>query len=319
MLCWAVVYHSANCLYPVAIDAVELKTTPHPILLHDLTLWYIFKMALVELPSLSQALAAFSLLTLLYLIYFQLTTGESRRRLIKEHGCMPVKKYPVWDPIFGIDLLRNNLRALKEHRLLHTTFERFKEMGQSTFGVIVMGQRAIITLEPENLKAIQSLNFKHWGLGHRRKSAFIPLLGEGIFTTDGAAWHRSREMLRPNFVRNQVADLRTFEIHVDHLIQAIPLDRSTVDLQELFFRLTLDSATEFLFGESTNSLAPGTTKASAARFAEAFNRSQDSIGRSARFGPLSSLIPDPEFRKDAKFVHGKVAFFYSVAPMLMVG
>ena len=219
---------------------------------------------------------------------------------------MPVRQYPVWDPFFGLDLLRSNIRALKEHRLLHTTFERFKKIGQNTFGVNVIGQGAIITLEPENLKTIQALNFKHWGLGHRRKSAFIPLLGEGIFTTDGAAWHRSREMLRPNFVRNQVADLRTFETHVDHLIQAIPLDRSTVDLQELFFRLTLDSATEFLFGESTNSLAPGTTKLSAARFAEAFNRSQDSIGRTARFGPLSALVPDSEFWKDAKFVHGKV-------------
>ena len=262
-------------------------------------------MALIELPSLSQVLLASAVLILLYTIYFQLTTGAARRRLIKEHGCLPVKRYPVWDRIYGFDLLRNNLKAFREHKLLHTTYERFQQMGQNTFGVHVMGQGAIITLEPENLKTVQSLNFKHWGLGEIRKSAFIPLLGEGIFTTDGAAWHRSRELLRPNFVRNQVADLQTFEIHIDHLIQAIPRDGSTVDLQELFFRLTLDSATEFLFGESTNSLAPGTSKASNSGFADAFNRSQESIAKKARFGPLAVLMPDPNFKKHTKFVHGK--------------
>ena len=64
----------------------------------------------------------------------------------------------------------------------------------------------------------------------------------GIFTTDGAAWHHSREMLRPNFVRSQVGDLATFERHVSHLIQSIPKDNSTVDLSEKFFRREYDQA-----------------------------------------------------------------------------
>lgn len=69
----------------------------------------------------------------------------------------------------------------------------------------------------------------------------MPLLGESIFTTDGVAWQHSREMLRPCFSRSQlVDDLEMFERHVQHLIQAIPRDRSSADLQELFFRFTLD-------------------------------------------------------------------------------
>jgi hypothetical protein len=84
-------------------------------------------------------------------------------------------------------------------------------------------------------------------------------------------------MLRPNFHKTQVGDLPSFERHVSDLIMAIPRDGSTVDLQDLFFRLTMDSATEFLFGESTDCLAPGTTTVSNARFAEAFNRSQAAI------------------------------------------
>lgn len=61
-------------------------------------------------------------------------------------------------------------------------------------------------------------------------------------------------MLRPNFVKAQVGDLESFERHVSELIDLVPKDGSTVDLSPLFFRLTLDSATEFLLGEGTNSL-----------------------------------------------------------------
>ena len=42
-------------------------------------------------------------------------------------------------------------------------------------------------------------------------------------------------MLRPNFVRSQVADLDMFEVHIKDLIKAIPRDGSNVDLAELFF------------------------------------------------------------------------------------
>jgi cytochrome P450 len=87
-----------------------------------------------------------------------------------------------------------------------------------------------------------------------RKKGFHPIFGKGIFTTDGADWEHSRAMLRPNFVRSQVGDLATFETHIRRLIDAVPADGSTVDLQPLFFDLTLDSATEFLFGESSDSL-----------------------------------------------------------------
>lgn len=107
-------------------------------------------------------------------------------------------------------------------------------------------------------------------------------------------------MLRPNFVRSQVGDLPTFENHVKHLVAAVPGDGSTVDLSELFFRLTIDSATEFLFGESTESL----TKDSAQGFAESFNRAQDYIANNSRWGKWAKLFPaNKQWAYDQKFVH----------------
>ena len=235
-----------------------------------------------------------------YWVYWEFTIGAARRRMIKEHGCKPPKKLPIADPFLGLDLFRRNIKYLKKHKFLEGNEERFTRMG-NTFQTHMIGNTAIVTIEPENVKTVLSLRFKDWGL-HGRRRPFVPLLGHGIFTTDGAAWHNSRELIRPNFVRSQVGDLETFERHVNHLVQAIPLDGSTVNLQDLFFRLTMDSATEFLFGESTNCLAPGTSTESSTAFAEAFNRGQEAIGKHARLGFLN-IFPDAQFKKDVKVVH----------------
>lgn len=127
-----------------------------------------------------------------------------------------------------------------------------------------------MTIETENIKTILSTKFNDYSLGARRRDTFIPIFGHGIFDQDGAAWERSRALVRPNFTRQQVADLDMFEAHVGHLIDSVPRDGSAVDLQDLFFALTMDSATEFLFGRSTNTLAPGLETKSASQFVDAF-------------------------------------------------
>lgn len=132
----------------------------------------------------------------------------------------------------------------------------------------------------------------------------------GIFTTNGAAWQHSREMLRPNFARTQVADLRTFESHIQHLIANVPNDGSTVDLSELFFRLTMDSATEFLFGESTESLTKQGSEGFAESFAGSFARSQEHILLSSRWGKFATLFPhNKQWLRDQKFVHDFVDYY----------
>jgi cytochrome P450 len=117
-------------------------------------------------------------------------------------------------------------------------------------------------------------------------------------------------MLRPNFVRSQVGDVLTFERHVSHLISKLPSDGKTpVNLADYFFRLTLDSATEFLFGESTNSLS----RSSEESFGAAFDRGQVNIAMRARFGPLVRLFPFAfdvgSMEKDQKFVHDFVDYY----------
>lgn len=189
--------------------------------------------------AIKQVLGAAAIAYLFYYAYWQLTTGSRRRAMIREYGCLPVKKYPSKDPFFGIDMFRATLKRFKERKILEGFVARFEFMNARTFTFKSLGKQITTTIEPENIKTMQALDFKKWALPTGRIRFFTPLLGVGIFTSNGASWQHSREMLRPNFVRAQVGDLDMLNVHVSHLIDAIPRDGSMIDLQSLFFRLTL--------------------------------------------------------------------------------
>jgi cytochrome P450 len=81
----------------------------------------------------------------------------------------------------------------------------------------------------------------------------------------------------------------------------------TTDLQPLNFRLTMDSATEFLFGESVNSqLAglPGQTPSEYdAAFINAFDSSQDIISKAFRLNDWYPLGLSKELYESSKICH----------------
>lgn len=108
--------------------------------------------------------------------------------------------------------------------------------------------------------------------------------------------------------------------HITHLINLIPKDRSSFDIQRLFFLLTLDSATHFLFGESVGCMSPTTTgvlEKSAVRnaqgFAEAFTTAQDYLAARSRAQGLYWVINPKEFREANRRVHEVVDHYVNVA------
>ena len=137
-----------------------------------------------------------------------------------------------------------------------------------------------------------------------RPAVFAPLLGSGIFTQEGDAWRRSRELLRKQFARAKYQDLdRSFGEHVDNLIACIPSE-GNVDLQPLFFNLTLDSTTALLFGRSVYSLRAGIDQDAENRlFAESFNVAQEGLAKRFRLVPFHFLYSPPSFRRACQDVH----------------
>ena len=120
------------------------------------------------------------------------------------------------------------------------------------------------------------------------------MFGDGIFTQEGAAWRHSRELLRPQFHFKQYEDLDLFRQSVDDLLSCLPQDRAVIDLQPLFFRLTLDTTTAFLFGESVRSLvAPAGSGEQT--FADAFNTAQKFVAKRFRLADMYWVFGGKEF------------------------
>jgi cytochrome P450 len=133
---------------------------------------------------------------------------------------------------------------------------------------------------------------------------FSPLLGNGIFTQEGIAWKHSRELLRKQFVRTQYQNLDHFREHVENLIARLPAEEGLIDLQPLFFSLTLDTTTALLLGQSVYSLKAQTADDVENRnFAENFTIAQEGLAKRFRIAPFHFLYSPPKFRRACKAVH----------------
>lgn len=135
-----------------------------------------------------------------------------------------------------------------------------------------------------------------------RRAVFSPLLGDGIFTQEGPVWKHSRELLRKQFARTQYQNLDHFRDHVNNFIVCLPTTPGVVDLQPLFFNLTLDTTTALLLGRSVHSLKPEANKSIRA-FQESFNAAQAGLAKRFRIAPWQSLYNPPKFRMACSTVH----------------
>ncbi|KFY22430.1 hypothetical protein V493_06615 [Pseudogymnoascus sp. VKM F-4281 (FW-2241)] len=233
-----------------------------------------------------------------------------RRRFARARGCEPPARLPQSERIIGLGVFKAMAEDIKSHTLLPTSLRMHRELG-NTFSLVLLSQAATATIEPENLKAILATQFHDFGIGKRHRGMGA-LLGHGIFTSDGAHWERSRALVRPSFAKAHVADLKTFESHIQHLIAKIPRDGSTIDLQPLFYQLTLDSATEFLLGESVDVLrSPAGSEQQL--FGEAFDFAQTELNLRLRLGPFVLLYRNKKFDRACLRVHNFIDQFVAKA------
>ncbi len=140
---------------------------------------------------------------------------------------------------------------------------------------------------------------------------------------------RSRSLLRPQFARGQVADLKLEETHVQYLLKRLTVEADSwtaqLDLGPLFFNLTLDSATEFFFGQSAFSQSgsmdremndqkhgsasrPVSGEAASegsdwASFGQSFDAANAAVLRRGRLMNLYFLYNPRSFRDDCRRVH----------------
>lgn len=271
-------------------------------------------MAYVSIPQ------AALLLALLYFgqLYVRAYLAERRfQRFAREQGCQPVhvsiNKLP-----WGVDRFLLFFK-FKGDFLDGLIFARFKNEGVWTYyHTSLFGNHVVHTAEPRNVQALLATSFKDFEIGDIRHKQFGPLLGYGIFTSDGPAWEHFRALLKPQFSREQISDLDAIERHLQRLFAVLRTKddgwTEDLDLEDSLNRFTLDVATEFLYGRSVNSqLAALNEKASIGgetagdtpyvpasaeeEFSTAFNVSQKMLLWRIRMQDLYWLMNSKEFRK----------------------
>ena len=173
------------------------------------------------------------LLLALYVVYSSVISFVTSRRVRRLGARAPERT--TYLP-YGIDMLYEVLRyflADKNYELWIHMFTKYAG-GKYTLEAGT-GERVILTAEPDNIKAILATQFKDYGKGEQFRRDWWPFLGNGIFTTDGELWHNSRQLIRPQFIKDRLSDLDTFERHVQVLMQKLG-ETEEIDTMNIFFR-----------------------------------------------------------------------------------
>jgi hypothetical protein len=124
-------------------------------------------------------------------------------------------------------------------------------------------------------------------------------------------------LLRPQFARDQIADLDSEEAHLQTFFLQLPSNSTEiVNLQPLFQRLVLDNATEFLCGESVYSQIAALPDSFAdlkakyrrgtldwSLFAHYFDQATKTLGVRVRMFDRYYLYQPPSFHTACKKVH----------------
>jgi cytochrome P450 len=216
--------------------------------------------------------------------------GHSRRRT-------------SWFP-WSLDSVYEAIASTLRHEAMDFWLNGFMKWGNPknpyTHETYLANQRLILTADVDNIKAVLATQFQDFGKGEQFNKDWHEFLGDGIFATDGQKWHESRQLIRPQFMKDRLSDIATFEKHCQILVPLLggSHNGAVVDAADLFFKFTLDAATDFLLGKSVDSMHGDITG-----FADAFNHAQHIQSMVARSGPLNWIIPRKQFRKDIKLIN----------------
>ncbi|KAF2123013.1 cytochrome P450 [Lophiotrema nucula] len=120
--------------------------------------------------------------------------------------------------------------------------------------------KAVYTIAPENVKTMLSTKFSDYHRPRTMPNALNPVMGQGVFTSNGEAWAHSRGLVRAQFSGKRVRDVSKLGKHMQNAFDTIESNKigkdswtEETEILLVFNRFTLDSATEFMFGTSAES------------------------------------------------------------------
>jgi cytochrome P450 len=207
-------------------------------------------------------LASSLFLLILYRILTSHIGERSFKAFAKQNNCLPpLNLSEPWylRPILLLRVLRANKTGQDVlDDIIGPKFQR-----AATYSATAIdGSPILTTTDPANIQAMLATRFEDFDTGELRYKQLSPLLGRSIFTSDGAFWAHSRALFRPQFARDNINDLASTEKAMEMLFKAIGEGggegwTGEVKMMPLLWNFTLDTATDFLFGESVGAQEAG--------------------------------------------------------------
>ncbi|RYP62899.1 hypothetical protein DL770_009508 [Monosporascus sp. CRB-9-2] len=182
--------------------------------------------------------------------------GGSKKNVSTDvDGCQPAPRMWQWEPFLGLDTVISQVRALRGDYYLDW-LRKLHAGRPKTFSLRFFGTRWFYTSEPEILKAVYATNFKDFGVEPIRRNSKItmPFADKGVNTTDGEDWAFSRVLIKPFFERDVYHNTDRIAPFADRFLDLFAKDGETFDVMPLLQRWFLDINTDFIFGESLDSL-----------------------------------------------------------------
>lgn len=155
-----------------------------------------------------------------------------QHRIVQKYGCKPMVEYPSAG--WGSDYTKEQEQAIRDGYFNASASEDFEKCGSSTFVRTTLDERMINTTEPLNHQALVT-KLDDW---HKEpRPAIRAFSRDNVVLQNGHAWRRSRDLVNPLFSRVELSDTENFRIFVDRMIDLIPRDGSTIDMQPLIRKL----------------------------------------------------------------------------------
>ena len=149
----------------------------------------------------------------------------------QKHGCLPPVKYPHTVPL-GLDLFFDQFKAMQRGDAEATARQNFRIHGK-TFESNSWGTMCIDTMDGKNIQAVLGQSFADFGVEAMRLHIGEPFIGRGVFSTDGSYWKHSRDLIKPMFTKARISNFTALDVYLDRMMERIPRDGSTIDLQPL--------------------------------------------------------------------------------------
>ncbi|XP_062178420.1 cytochrome P450 704C1-like [Phragmites australis] len=176
-------------------------------------------------------------------------------------------------------LIGTVLRQLKNFDRLFDEHVKYA-LAHRTCRLVYPGHSEMFTSDPAVIEHVLKTSFSKYSKGDFNIRIMKDLFGDGIFATDGEKWRHQRKLASHVFSTKVLREFssvvfRTNATKLADKISSAAANRTTINMQELLMKTTMDSIFKVGFGFELNTLSG--SDESSVRFSNAFDEANSIV------------------------------------------